>query len=185
MTEPTPTSPPVSAAGGGLPVVATGLAAEQVLERLGKASRRGRLPGFAAGGHGALFSVAAHGSPFDADLVARYRVLASGGELGFEVRFKRVMPGIFVAALVVSAWPGVYFMDELIAMYLRELWRPWVTYYWYLPLTILPLPWVWRAVMRKSLTTTRASALEAIGKVAAEIDGVVSGVTDESQPTPR
>jgi hypothetical protein len=159
-----------------LPSVRVELSLEQVVERLRTASRRGRLPGFRAGGdEGALFAVAAHGHPFDADLLGSYTQASggggSGGVLRFSLRFHRRMPIIFAVVLLVTVWPGVYFMDELIAQYLPDWWRPWVTYWWYLPLTILPLPWAWRTLMRRSRATTSASAHEAIQKIAAETGG--------------
>jgi hypothetical protein len=163
-----PATPDAPAA---MPSVATDLTPEAVLERLQTASRRGRLPGFrgceAAGG--CLFIVAAHGYPFDADLLAA----AEPGRLRFRLRMHRRMPVLFAVVLLATIWPGVYFMDELIAQFLPRLWRPWVTYWWYLPLTILPLPWVWKSLLRRSTTSTTASAHEAIRKIAAELGGRV------------
>src|SRR5439155_12959095 len=81
------------------------------------------------------------------------------------------LPLIFASIIAFTVWPGVYFMDELVVQLAPHWWRPWVTYYWYLPLTILPIPWMWRSLIRRSRATSRASALEAIGKIAGEVAG--------------
>lgn len=160
-----------------LPTIVVGIPAEAIVERLRTASKRGRMAGFAVPGpSGGLFSVAAHGRPFDGALVGRLE----GDRLVFSLTLLRRMPVMFAAVLLATVWPGVYFMDELIAVFLPSLWRPWVTYYWYVPLTVLPLPWIWTGLMRRSRATVHASAVEAIGKIAAEAEGTV-----EPQPTPR
>lgn len=160
-----------------LPKIIVAISADAVVEKLRTASKRGRLAGFETpGSSNGLFSVAAHGRPFDGVLVARME----GNRLAFSLTMLRKLPTIFIVVLLATVWPGVYFTDELIAVFLPSLWRPWVTYYWYLPLTVLPLPWIWSGLMRKSRTTIHASAVEAIGKIAAEVEGTV-----EAQPTPR
>lgn len=170
-------------AGDRLPIIRTPLSAQAVLERMTTASRRGRMPGYealggadAAGGEGDLFLVAAHGKPFDADLIVRYEragAAGGGGLLNFRLKMHWRLRAIFIALLLLTIWPGAYFMDELVAIYLRGLWRPWVTYWWYLPITILPLPWIWRGVMKRARASTQNSAREAIAKVAAEVSGEV------------
>jgi hypothetical protein len=172
----------------GLPVVVTALSPDEVLARLDFASRRGRLPGFERlGGHGSdrLFRVEAHGHPFDAVLIGRHVSHAAASHLEFALHLRKKLPVVFVLVLIATVWPGVYFMDELIAQYLSGLWRPWVTYYWYLPLTILPIPWVWRGVMRRTRRTTEESAREAIARIAGEIDGRVEYAAHPGYPTPR
>jgi hypothetical protein len=151
-----------------LPVIVTPLTRDQVFERLQTASRRGRLPGFRET-EGSLCSVAAHGVPFDGSLLVDVR----DGKVVFSLMMLKKLPVIFAVTLAVTIWPGVYFTDELVAVFLPSLWRPWITYYWYLPLTVLPIPWIWRGLMRKSHASMHASAIEAIQKVAAEIGGKV------------
>jgi hypothetical protein len=163
-----------------LPAVVTGMDAPDILERLATASRRGRLPGFEAGDRGGLFSVAAHGHPFDAVLVGHHQAGDGAGRLEFTLRLLPKMPAIFAAVLLVTVWPGVYFMDELLAQlapgiwsYSTGHWGLWATWYWYVPMTVIPLPWVWASLMRRSRESTRAAAEEAIGKIAIETGGRV------------
>lgn len=150
-----------------LPRVVTRLSREAVLERLETAAKRGRLPGFARGGSGALFVAAAPSTPFDHELVAS---ASAGGEdttLEFRLRLAWRAPAITGAALVVSVWPGVHFVDQL----LPASWG-WVSthvYWWYLPLSLLSLLW-WPAALRRSRSAARASAREVVARIAAMLD---------------
>src|SRR5262245_31712851 len=164
----TPPSPPDQEA---LPRILTALTAEEILDGLALASKRGRLPGFVARPPGGgLFAVTAFGHPFDSDLIGEHRP-----EMGlvFRLAMHRRLPVIFAVILVLTVWPGVYCVDELIAQLLPSLWRPWTTYYWYIPLTILPAPWIWRSVIQRSRRSAREHAMETITKIAAEVGGVV------------
>ena len=91
----------------------------------------------------------------------------------FRLQLLRRLPLIFTAILLFTIWPGVYFMDELIAQFLPGLWRPWVTYYWYLPLTVLPIPWMWRRTIARSTASAHEHARETIGTIARELGGSV------------
>lgn len=150
----------------GVDELPTSLTADAIVERLAVASKRGRLAGFARPGGGVLFVVDAFGTPFDGVVEARFESDSSGGRLRFALRMKRRLPIIFAIVLVATVWPGLYFTDQLIPG--EWGWIP--TWWWYLPLTIVPIPWAWRAAMRKSRATMEASAREAIGKVRAELE---------------
>lgn len=155
-----------------LPTVLVPLDSAAIVERLTTASRRGRLAGFArSSAPGVLFQAAAFGSPFEGVLEARAEPADGGTRLRFQSRLLRTFPAIFAGVLAFTIWPGVYFTDELVAQFLPGLWSPWVTYYWYLPLTILPIPWVWRGAMRKSRRTMTEHARETVAKIAKELGG--------------
>jgi hypothetical protein len=147
------------------------LTAPEFLERLRVASRRGRLAGFESG-NSSTFRVSAHGHPFDGELVGRCTGEHQGTRVDFDLRMLPRMPALFAAIILFSIWPGVYFMDELIAQFLPGMWRPWVTYYWYLPLTILPTPFLWRSVMAKSRRTMREHADETLAKITKETEAI-------------
>jgi hypothetical protein len=158
--------------GAGLPAVVTPLSRGEILKRLETASRRGRLPGFRAGEGEECFIVAAHGHPFDADLIARCGQVEGGAEGGgtrltFETRMHRRLPAVFVVILVATVWPGVHFMDGLIPA--AWGWIP--TWWWYVPVTALPLPWVWAGLMKKSRASIGAAAEEAVKGIAGEVAG--------------
>jgi hypothetical protein len=153
-----------------LPTIRTSASAGEIRDRLTTLSRRGRLAGFdPKPADGSLFSASAHGHPFDSLLLANL----DAGRLTFRLLMLRKMPLIFAAILLFTIWPGVYFMDEVIAQFLPGLWRPWVTYYWYLPITILPIPWMWRRTMARSTSSAREHARETIETIAKELSGSI------------
>ncbi|MFN0132955.1 MAG: hypothetical protein ACKVW3_10585 [Phycisphaerales bacterium] len=139
----------------------TNLTADEIVVRLSTASKRGRLAGFARGKGDVLFTVDAFGTPFDGDVVARLR----DGKLLFETRMRRKLPIIFAIVIAATIWPGVYFMDQLIPG--EWGWIP--TWWWYIPITVIPIPWMWRSVMRKSRAGIAESSREAIQKVTTEL----------------
>jgi hypothetical protein len=144
-----------------------------VLDRLRTASKRGRLPGFVAPGARCDFTIEAHGNPFDAIVAAH----AAPGEVRFELRPLYKMPAIFVVVMLATIWPGVHLMDSLIP----GEWN-WIdTWIWYLPLTVLPLPWVCKQAIDRARRTTRASALASIDSIAAEIGGAVTPPASKSK----
>src|ERR1043165_9844755 len=155
-------------AGVPLPSIATQLDAAQIRERLLTASKRGRLPGYR--GEPGLFSVSAHGHPFDGELLGELR----DGRIEFRIRMLRKLPIIFAVVIVLTIWPGVYLTDQLIPG--QWGWIP--TWWWYLPVTIIPTPWMWRNLMGKSKRTMDGSAREGIQKIAAELGGGGGGATE-------
>ncbi len=167
-------------AGGALPVVTTEKSATEIVAALGKMSKRGELPGFEKDGARGLFCVEAQGAPFDRSLVAHAR----GGEgltrLEWELVTPRRWPIAMAVVLAVSVWPGLPITHSLLVTYFPGWYGGLVsgwfaTWMWYLPLTVIPIPWVWRSVMRKMRASTHASAVEAIGKIARAVDGEIEG----------
>jgi len=175
MTESTEAAQPA------LPHLTVPLESGAIVDRIDQASRRGRMPGFRAGAEGGLFVVDAWGTPFDHDLIARAEPADGGTRLEFDLRLRRRLPTIHAIVLVFTVWPGVWLTDSML-----KLWFGWYyaltqkdmfvwggfeafTYLWYLPLCVVPLPWVWRNSHRRSRRTARVSALEIIGKIAREL----------------
>jgi len=153
----------------------TPLAAGAVLERLGRAARLGRVPGFEVRGP-AAFRVEADAMPFAHELVGRIEESGDGGSrVRLDLRRMGRMPLIFALVLLLTMWPGVWLTDSLIATYWSAYGRwsaemPWLTYAWYIPVTVLPLPWMWRSMARKSLAEARASAQKQTGAIAEAIE---------------
>lgn len=189
MTEPTESPQPA------LPTLIVPLDAEAILSRIDAASRRGRMPGFVARPPSGLFLVDAWGTPFDHDLVAVAEPAASGTRLSFSLRLRRRMPTIHAVILLLTIWPGVWLTDSML-----KIWFNWYydltqkpalvwggfevfTYLWYIPLCVLPLPWFWRSIMRRSRRTAHASALETIAKIAREL-GVTPPPDSPVEPAP-
>jgi hypothetical protein len=142
----------------------------EVVSRLDRASRRGRLAGFRAyPGDGVLFSVELPGHPFDGVLEARAREEGGGTRLELRTRMLLRMPVVFALVLIATVWPGVYFMDRLIPGewgWIPQIGTWWPgTWWWYVPLTALPLPFVWRALMRRSKAALDKAAEEMVAKI--------------------
>jgi hypothetical protein len=150
-----------------LPSVLSPLSGTELVARLETASKRGRLAGFARAGGG--FEVSAFATPFDHALDARLSPADGGTRVEFSLRMFRKMPVIASVVTAATVWPGVHFVDQLIPG--RWGWIP--TWWWYVPLSVLPLPWAARTALRRSRATAHASALDMIGKIAAESDGRV------------
>lgn len=128
---------------------------EKVVELLETSARRGKLPGFERGTGGHLFKVSLFSEPFDHDLIARVAETDGGStHLRFEVRLRGMMPIVTIVVVALTIWPGVWLTHSLLITYF-ETYRGWcesvpgLTYWWYLPLAIIPLPWAYRTIRRK------------------------------------
>ncbi|MCH7961772.1 MAG: hypothetical protein IIC49_05510 [Planctomycetes bacterium] len=154
---------------GDLAVIRTRLSADEILDRVGTLSQRGRLPGFAGGRDGVLFVAMAFGRPFDRTLEARAVAGTDGTELRFTSRLNRGLPWAFIALTAVSIWPGVWLTDSLLRTYFD--WYRFATWMWYLPVSVVPLPWAVRAIVRRSETAAAESARELIERIRAAVDG--------------
>lgn len=154
--------------------IVTQLGEHKITEKLRAMSQRGKLPGFEAGQGG--FLALAYGWIYDFDLVAKYGGSDGTTRIGFDLLVKKKMPWVVAILLTVSIWPGVWITDSMLSIYFgwypREFWK---TCVWYLPLTIIPIPWVWKAAMGRSRTEAEISARELIERIAVELGGVVEG----------
>lgn len=157
-----------------LPEITTPHDAAEALSRAKKLSQRGKLPGFApspAKGPG-LFTCAAFGAPFDYRLIIDHWEM--GGDRGMTFRADRLkkLPTIFAVVLAFTVWPGVVFTDSLLNTWFG--WYPnpwWFTWAWYIPLTAIPIPWIWRSVSRKSQASALVHAYEQIDKITTAVEG--------------
>ena len=153
------------------------------IDRLTTASKRGRLAGFAAGGSiGEVFSTEAYANPFERRLLVFHDAgpaASTGvaedqaaGTLRFELRLLLKMPIIWAVVLAVTVWPGLPLTDDILATYSDWYAANVETWWWYMPLMILSIPGVWK-LWTRSAKEAHASALEMIGKIAAETGGNV------------
>lgn len=159
---------PDEKSGDGLTDLRVSLTEQQVLERLGAAARRGKLPEYARGGpENALFSASALGHPFDRDLLGWAEPDAGGLRLRFGLRWRKKMPAIYIAAMILTVEPGRYFLDVMIP----GSWGWGSIMWWYYPLTIVSIPFMWLSFVRSSRKSTMESAREsheAIGSILAD-----------------
>ena len=161
----------------GLASIETGLSEAEVVERLRTMSKRGRLPGFESEG-ARLFRATAQGAYFDRMLVGRVQREGSASRLRFRMMTAWAVPAIVGTVLAVTIWPGVWLTDSMLVTYwawygeqTSKMW--WLTYAWYVPLTVIPLPWACRKAWDKNNEAARASAVELIERMSGALDGRV------------
>lgn len=148
---------PDTPSGDGLADIRVSLTKDQVLDRLGQAARRGKLPEFARGGpENALFRASALGHPFDRDLLGWAEPDGDGVRLRFGVHWRKKAPIIYIAALILTVEPGRYFLDVMIP----GSWGWGSIWWWYYPLTIISIPFMWLSFVRKSRKSTMETARE-------------------------
>jgi len=149
--------------------ISTALTANEVNARLLKLSKGGKLPGYEGNPDHALAAVAAHGTPFDSKLYIHH----DSGQLSFEIKLMQTMPIVFLVVIIVSIWPGLPLTDAFLNSFLwyeRFQSNTGVqTWYWYLPLTVLPAPFMWKSAIAKSKASAKESAAEAIEKISKAI----------------
>ena len=109
-----------------------------------------------------MATVAAHGAPFDSEMLVHHE----SGRVIFELRMLAMMPRIFALLLVITVWPGLPLTEGFLGSFTWysdfEASTGIKTWYWYLPLTILPIPFVWKSSMAKSRQSAQQSAVETI-----------------------
>lgn len=153
-----------------LPVLKSKHEAQQVLKILSTMSKKGKLAGFvldqSKGNTHAI--VDAHGNPFDSDLIIECSDQDSGCEIRFTRTMRKKLPIIFAVILVVTVWPGLPLTDSFMlnfGWYERLMGSRFETWMWYLPITVLPIPFVWRSTMKRSEDSAHGHALETIERI--------------------
>ncbi|MDX2132706.1 MAG: hypothetical protein SFY69_11715 [Planctomycetota bacterium] len=161
MTEPPPDSawPP--------PPLLVPQTPQEVVARLDERARRGKMAEFRAGPPPGLFSVTTAGQPFDYLLSAQGEASPEGTRLAFSLKVLPRTPLIFAAVLVFTIWPGVWLTDSM----LRSYWTgyDYATWMWYLPVTVLPLPWACVRLWKRSRRAAESHALEIIADIRAAL----------------
>lgn len=158
---------------GTLRGVDTPLSSAEVLDRLDRLAKRGKLAGFRRGDNGVLFRAEAHGLTFDFDLLARGSA-ADTTALRFDLRIVPLTPLIAVVSVLLAAGPGLWLTHSMLETYFS--WYRWsmgVTAAWYIPLTVLPAPLLLLRSLRHSREAAHKHAVETIERIAAEVDGRV------------
>jgi len=169
-----------SGAGETLATLSSEKSAEQICGALERLSKKGELPGFVAGGDGGLFSVDAQGTPFDRRFVCDAGESDGSTHLAWRLETPRKwIVGIW-AVLVLTVWPGLPITDSLLQTYFPGSYGVWTsgwfkTWMWYLPMTVLPIPWFWKSTMAKVRSSTLAHAIETREKIRVAIGASDAG----------
>ncbi len=155
----------------GLPIVESPFPPGEVMDRARQLSKRGKLPGFAAMS-ATEFRADAFATPFEHTLSCSIEPSGSGSRLVFRAAMNKRMPWIYALLLIATVWPGVWVTDSMLKTYFS--WYTIPTWWWYLPLSVIPLPWMGRSFMHKSRAPADASAREVITDIAAAVGGTPS-----------
>lgn len=159
------------------------LTPNDALARLDFASRRGRLPGFHHERASDTFTLRIYGELFDRELIAGVRPdddAPGRCVVSFRLRLLPLTPALAAGFAAFAVWPGVWFMDSILVTYIPSSagWIP--TWTWYVPLTVIPMPFAARAVWRKSNTIVAAELAKTTERIVAALgDGAV--LTDDER----
>ncbi len=137
----------------------------EAINRLAQASRRGKLPGFRAGPGDHEFRVRLMGEPFDRELEGRAESADAGATVAIRERVLLLWPAVAAVLCITAIWPGVWLTDSMLETYWPWLTRHVETWWWYIPLTAVPLPFALRTMWRKSAASAaeqRDKAMRAI-----------------------
>ncbi len=146
--------------------ITTGMDASGVFGALLKLSKGGNLAGYVHNSGDLAAKVDAHGTPFDSDLVIEYSV----DGVRFSLKLRSKIPAIFMALLLVTVWPGLPLTDSFMysfGWYERLMGDSIDTWMWYLPMTVIPIPFVWKSAIKKSRASAHGHAVETIEKIQA------------------
>lgn len=150
----------------------------KAIDLLEALAKRGKLPGFERTGDGTC-RVSAHGTPFDRDVEIAATTRGDGSRVELSLAWRRQAPAIYAAVLLLAIWPGVVLTDSFLSGFgwYNAIARatgpvePWFTWAWYLPLTVLPAPFMFRGALRKSAESSAEHAGEQAQKIRAALSG--------------
>jgi len=142
----------------------------EVLDRLANAARRGRLAGFRRLEGGASFEFDAYATPFDYRGIGTIepRADGAGSVIRFETRVRRKMVVIAAVVLIATLWPGLPLTESMIDTYWAWHRVHVQTWWWYVPMWALGLPWVWSA-WKKCRREAEGEARQMIAKIEQEL----------------
>lgn len=128
-----------------------------VADKAQQLARKGKLPGFER--RGDAFTFAGFGEPFDYVVTAR----PDANGISFHASVHRKLPLVFAVVILLSIWPGSWLTDSMLRSYFTWYnFASWITYAWYIPLTVVPLLWIIPRMARKSRQAAFAHAQEQI-----------------------
>ena len=123
--------------------------------------------------NGDLFRVCAFGHPFDGVVIAEAVPSEQATRLRFRWRLAARPMIVFAVVLVLSVWPGSYFMDQAMIQFFPGARESVATWKWYIPFAIVSGVWAWAAVVRRTRRSVAESAHQLVGRIAAEVDGSI------------
>lgn len=170
MNATTPQPPEVSAVLADLPRIRTALKPDEIGLRMLTLAKRGKLPSHSSHGS-ALFQCDLFGEPLDYRMACRAERDCEMTLLCFTTDIKPRTPAMFWIIAALTVQPGMWMTDSMIRTYITSYDIP--TWWWYLPLTVLPVPFVWMKMLRKSRASAVEHAQELLERIRAEVDGTI------------
>lgn len=154
-----------------LPRIRCSLSLAEVSARAADLARKGKLPSHTVGPEPYLFSATLFGQPLDFHL--RARALEEQGRtiIEFSSSIQRKIPVAYWAVTLLSIWPGVTLTDSMLKTYFTSY--TFSTWMWYLPLTIIPAPWIWNRMLKTSRHAAAEHALELIQRLNVAFEGTI------------
>lgn len=170
------------------PVLRSPLPTREVVERLSRQSKKGKLPGFKLlrkptsdtdeGGVRLLV----FGGIYDHEMLVRVVPAGAGAELLMRVRLLLKMPMAAIAILVLTVFPGMYLTDSMLSTYFE--WYTIETWWWYMPLVLLMLPMMWKQYTQARAEAKREAA-ELCEKLAQLVDAVSVATAGATAALPK
>jgi len=148
----------------------TSLAPGEVVDRLERRARKGKLPGFRREGERSC-SVLVFAGAYDHRLTLRAE---TDGTVRSDLRMLRKLPVIVAGVLVLATWPGLPLTDSMLRIYFD--WydnAPIRTWWWYLPMMLLAIPVVLKQ-LAKARGEARAEAKKTLIEVAPAIEAEIT-----------
>ena len=168
-TPPVPSFAEIRAALQTLPEIQTTLTPQEFLSVADSMSKAGKLPGFEK--TPSYFSTLLFGAPFDRVMTSTATTRSDHTRIKFSTKLLLKMPLIFAALIIFSIWPGVTLTHSLLRTYFPAYTIE--TWWWYIPLTVLPLPWYLKKTIKQSEASCLLSAIENINLLAERAKGEV------------
>ncbi|QQS08529.1 MAG: hypothetical protein IPK69_11130 [Phycisphaerales bacterium] len=157
-----------------LPTITTRLAATQIVARAEALAKKGKLPGFEASPGapaGEVFQTKLFAGRLNATMIARITENAEPREVSFSIIHPKRPAMIIALVTILSIWPGMWITDSMIRTYIPSYSvSMWITAAWYLPLFVLPVPWVWRKMSNAAEPAAREHAVEQIESLRAVLN---------------
>lgn len=131
---------------------------DRVMAMLRTLSQRGKLPGFEP--HPGGFRARAFGDPFDHWLNAGLTPAGSGSKIEFSLRMAPRLPLVVLAVTLLTIQPGMWLTHSMLATYFPWYGQNVSTWWWYLPLVVLPMPVFVARMWSRSVRSARTHAFE-------------------------
>lgn len=165
-----------------LPPLLAPITPAQLTQTLQALSRKGKLPGYEQPSPHA-FRLKAFGNPFDHWLYVAATEQGAYTRLDFHLRLARKTPGIFLIVSILTVQPGMWLTDSMLTTYFPAYGNHVNTWWWYIPLVVLPMPWILWRMWRKSTRAAHEHAHELRERLAATLKPAPNGVSNSVPDT--